>query len=216
MMTSLEDTLDNFKPLIRQIARSAVTSSNVLDVQDLIQVGTIAAIAAIKSYDSSYGTSLRTHLGKAVRNAIFGEAARFIGPMTVADHVITSLAADAARLAASGMSDSEIASSLSRDRLRWQCTPEYAMSLRLLYQRRHASCLSDDIESNDFATEDAIMSLLAQLEMTPLERSIIYDRWLGDLTQEEIMRLHGISRRQFFSTQKTLKRRLYEFISETL
>ena len=213
-MTSIEDTLESYEGLIRYIAKSAIMSSNVIDIDDLVQVGTMAAAAAIKSYDSAYGASLRTHLSKIVRRAIFDEAARFIGPMTVADYVITSLAAEVSKMADKGMADSAIASSLSRKRLRWECTVEYVTSLRLLYQRRHTVESSYEISTNDYSTEDAIMLLLSQLETTDLEHSIIYDHWLGNLSKEEIMKKNKASRRQFFKTQKDLKCRLYELLQD--
>lgn len=215
MMTDIEDALERYEGLIRSIARTAITSSNVLDVADLEQVGRVAAFAAIKSYDSAYGASLRTHVGNAVRRSIYDEAARFIGPMTIADHVITSLASTVSKMANEGLNDDEIASRLSRERLRWNTTPEYVKALRFLYQRRYMGELSESlVDAGEYITEDAIMRLLAQLDTTPLEHSIIYERWLGDMTPEQIMTHHHVSRGRFFRTQGELKRRLYELINE--
>lgn len=214
-MTDIEDVLERYEGLICSIARTAITSSNVLDIADLEQVGRVAAFAAIKSYDSAYGASLRTHVGNAVRRSIYDEAARFIGPMTIADHVITSLASTVSKLHNDGLDDEQIASRISRERLRWNTTSEYVKALRFLYQRRHTGELSESLTSaGEYVTEDAIMRLLAQLDTTPLEHSIIYDRWLGDMTPEQIVDNHKISRGCFFRTQCELKRRLYELINE--
>jgi len=213
MMTGIEETLEQYDQLIRSIANSAITSSAVSDRSDLMQVGRIAAMKAIQSYDSSYGASMRTHVRKAVRNAIYDEAARFIGPMTIADHVITSLAAEVGRLHEDGQDDAQIASSLSRNRVRFECSEEYVRALRFLYQKRHASELSESlVDGDEFVTEDAIMRLLAQLETTPLEHSIIYERWLGTATPEMIMERHSVSRRHFQRVQGQLKTRLYELL----
>jgi DNA-directed RNA polymerase specialized sigma subunit len=215
MMTDIEDALGRYENMIRSIARTAITGSNVLDIADLEQVGRIAAFAAVQSYDSAYGASLRTHVGNAVRRSIYDEAARFIGPMTIADHVITSLASTVSKMADEGMSDEEIATRISRERLRWSTTPEYVRALRFLYQRRHTGELSDSLTSaGEYVTEDAIMRLLAQLDTTPLEHSIIYERWLGDMTPEQIISYHNVSRGCFFRTQGELKRRLYELLQD--
>jgi hypothetical protein len=114
-----------------------------------------------------------------------------------------------------GMTDKQIATRLSKDKLRWQCTSEYVRALRFLYQKRHLKELPESISSPDnYITEDAIMRLLKQLDTTSLEHSIIYDRWLGDGTPEQIMKLHKISRRYFFKVQGELKARLYALLQD--
>jgi DNA-directed RNA polymerase specialized sigma subunit len=216
MMTdSIEDTLAAYDHVIVSIARRAITGSNVLDVADLEQIGRIAAFSAIRSYDPSYGASMRTHVSNSVRRSIYDEAAKFIGPMTIADHVITSLASTVSKMADEGLDDKAIASRLSRERLRWECTEDYVKALRFLYQRRHTGELSESLASLDgYVTEDAILRLLGQLDTTPVEHAIIYTRWLGDSTPEQIMSDHNISRRHFFRVQGELKGRLYELLQD--
>jgi DNA-directed RNA polymerase specialized sigma subunit len=216
MMTdSIEDTLAKYEHIIVSIARKTITGSNVLDIADLTQVGRLAAFSAIQSYDPAFGASMRTHVSNAVRRSIYDEAAKFIGPMTIADHVITSLASTVSKLADEGMDDTAIASHLSSNRLRWECTADYVKGLRFLYQRRHTGELSESLTGGDsYVTEDAIMRLLAQLDTTPLEHSIIYDRWLGDKTPESIISDHNISRRHFFRVQGELKMRLYDLLQD--
>jgi hypothetical protein len=114
-----------------------------------------------------------------------------------------------------GLTDEQIATRVSRERLRWECTADYVKALRFLYQKRHTGELSESLTSvNEYVTEEAIMRLLAQLDTTPLEHAIIYDRWLGDVTPETIMSDHNISRRRFFNVQGELKIRLYELLQD--
>lgn len=216
MMTdSIEDTLAKYDHIIVSIARKAITGSNVLDTADLVQVGRIAAFSAIQSYDPAFGASMRTHVSNAVRRSIYDEAAKFIGPMTIADHVITSLASTVSKMADEGMDDTTIATELSRKRLRWECTADYVKALRFLYQRRHTGELSESLTSvSGYITEDAILRLLEQLDTTPVEHAIIYGRWLGAMTPEQIMSDHNLSRRHFFRVQGELKGRLYELIQD--
>ena len=85
------NVLDSYRPLIENIISSTVTSSAVLDHSDLLQIGNIAALNAIKKYDPSYGCNIRSFVRRAVKNSIYNEAARFIGVFTV-DHRVTALA----------------------------------------------------------------------------------------------------------------------------
>src|SRR5690606_23814772 len=108
-----EEILNTYAPLVRRIAKSACYSSAAIDLTDLCQVGEIAVLRAIKAYDPSSGTNIRSFVAKIVRQDIYNEAARFLGVFTV-DHRVTSLAAKVNQLSLAGHTDDHIAEVLNR------------------------------------------------------------------------------------------------------
>lgn len=95
MMTEDQDViaiLNEYHYIVKSIVRLTCHSSAAIDVHDLYQIGDLAILEAVKSYDPSCGTTIKSFVGTVVRNAIFHEAGRFLGVFTV-DHRVTSLAA---------------------------------------------------------------------------------------------------------------------------
>lgn len=216
MVNDLDDAqvvelLNQYGPIVRRIAMSACYSSATIDLQDLYQIGEIAVLQAIKSYDPTCGTTIKSFVSRIVRNKIFHEAARFLGVFTV-DHRVTGLAAKVNKLHAKGHSDEEIADILSEvgDR---NFDSDHVRDLRIAYSRRQHIVAEDDDTAEGYITkESTIQDLLDGVVQNDIERAILDRRILGDASIKEVSISLGVSQKQLYELENNFKERIKKAI----
>jgi len=209
----VESLLDEYRPIVTRIARSAFYSSAAIDVNDLIRVGEFAVLQAVKAYDPTCGTTIRSFVSRVVRNEIFHEAARFLGVFTV-DHRVTSLAAKVNKLHAKGQSDTEIAEVLNASGSR-NFDADHVRDLRIAYSRRQHSALTDDDALEEYsAEENTIQELLRGVVQNPIEQTILDERILGDKSVKDVACILCLSQRQVYDLENQLKDRIRKAIED--
>ena len=205
------ELLNQYGPIVKRIAKSACYSSATIDLQDLYQVGEIAVLHAVKSYDPSCGTTIKSFVSRVVRNRIFREAARFLGVFTV-DHRVTSLAAKVNKLYAKGHSDEEISDILSGigDR---NFDSDHVRDLRIAYSRRQHIVIEDDDTADGYITkESTIQDLLLEVVQNDIEKTILDRRILGDASIKEVSAALGVTQKQLYDFENTFKERIRKAI----
>jgi RNA polymerase sigma factor (sigma-70 family) len=201
--------LDDFKAIVRVIARSAVCSSITIDLEDLIQIGNIALLRAVRGYNPSYGSSFEAYAKRCIRTAIYNEAARFLGVFTV-DHRTTEAAAEATRMHKSGLDDETISDHLSRATRRTY-TPEHILDLRTAYARRHVSTTVTENDAEYFDIR-SIHELLKGIPKNPLEELVLSDRILGNRSVQDIARNMDVSESTVYRAENALRIRIEKAI----
>jgi RNA polymerase sigma factor (sigma-70 family) len=203
--------LNEYGPIVRRIARSACYSSSTIDYDDLCQVGDIAILRAVKSYNPTYGTSIKSFVQHIIRQDIYNEAARFLGVLTV-DHRVTSLAAKANQLHAKGKTDEEIAEILTESGHR-NFDADHVTDLRMAYTcRQFADLPSDNTLDDDTTEESTIQELLDQVVRDGDERFILQQRFIGDATVKDVAHWLGLSEGQVYKIENDLKDRIRKAI----
>ena len=205
-MDNVHEILDSYTPLVKRIARSACYSSAAIDINDLFQVGEIAVLRAIKAYDPSCGTNIRSFVTRIVKQDIYNEAARFLGVFTV-DHRVTSLAAKVNRLTEKGHSDNEIVSELNKNSSR-NFDVEHVRDLRIAYNRRQHTVISEEDVLDEHDNETSIGNILDSVTQNDQERLILQHRLLGDLSVREMAGMLSISQRKVYAIESLLKSRI--------
>lgn len=198
------DVLEAYIPLINHIARSACFSSAAIDINDLYQIGRIAALRAIKEYDPSCGSNIKSFVSRLVKQEIYHEAGRFLGVFTV-DHRTTNLASKVNRLANDGKSDEEIVDILS-DRLKKTIDIQHVKDLRLAYSRKQSSCI--DEESIECHTSEDIQTILEEAAQTPQEKTILQDRILGNVSASIVAKRLSISVNNVYLIERNIKSKI--------
>lgn len=208
-----DDILNEYASLVRHIARSACYSSTAIDFADLCQVGEMAVLRAIKSYDPSCGSNIRSFITRLVRQDIYNEAARFLGVFTV-DRRVTSLASKVNKLCNSGKTDEEIASILSGSGER-NFDALHVRDLRIAYSRRQQVAIeSEELTDNNFADENTIKDLLDSVVKNNAERVILENRILKDATVADVSHLLNINQSRVYSIESSLKKRIKRAIKD--
>jgi len=198
--------LEQYHPFVRYIAKRACCSSATLDINDLYQVGDMAVLRAVKAYDPSSGTNIKSFVTNSIRNAIFNEAARFLGVLTV-DFRTTALASMASKLHEKGQSDEEIAVMLTNKYGR-NFDADHARDLRITYSRRHYTQVQEDITVDGIENDFSIRDLLDSVVRDETDRIILHRRILGGLSVEQIAAILHISRRAVSKKETRLKTRI--------
>lgn len=163
---SLEKLYSRHKGLIGSLIRSIVINNkSVVSIADLQQVGAMALIVALKTYDPSLG-SLSAYVRKCIRNALLEEANSFSGVFTV-DEKLRRQANKAYRMRKTGKSDQEIMSILG---IKTEAT--YRSLLNLvenktvnLEQIEHLASISLD--------EFNLLKALDDVGLSPTERQVV-------------------------------------------
>lgn len=199
--------LDDYRPIVRRIAHSAITSSAAVDVSDFYQIGEIAVLQAVRSYDPTCGTNIRSYISRAVRRAVFNEAARFLGVLTV-DRRVTEMAAKAARFFEQGHSDQEIARRLNQDGSR-NIDENHVRDLRIAYSRRHIQPQEEGVCDE---ITPSIVDLLSGIPTNENERYVLMNKILGRQSADDIALHLSISRSLVYEIEATLTTRIEEAI----
>lgn len=205
-MDDVAALLDEYAPIVNRIARSACFSSSAIDYSDLCQVGDLAVIRAVEAYDPSCGTNIRSFVSRCVRQDVYSEAARFLGVFTV-DHRVTSLAAKVNRMHNQGKTDEEIVNDLANTTTR-AIDLDHIRDLRIAYARRQHSDVSEEECSACLEDEMTMNDLLDSVIKSDRERVILSHRIMGDSTIEVVAEIIGVSKKQAYALERTLKEKI--------
>ncbi|MCV0439764.1 MAG: sigma-70 family RNA polymerase sigma factor [Hydrogenophaga sp.] len=204
------ELLNEYGPIVRRIARSACYSSATIDFADLCQVGDVAVLRAIKSYNPTYGTTIKSYVARIVRQDIYNEAARFLGVFTV-DHRVTSLAAKVSKLHAKGKTDEQIAETLTTSNRKFDA--EHVRDLRITYSRRqHSDLQPDDAADEGIAEESTIQEILRGVVQNDTDVAILEQRLMGDASVKEVAADLKLSQRRVYELENDLKDRIRKAI----
>lgn len=204
-----EAVLDEYRDIVISIARSAVRSSPTIDVSDLCQVGELAVLRAVRTYNPAYGTKITSYVRRLVKQAVYNEAARFLGVFTV-DHKTTEVAARVHRMAESGKTDTEIAIALSQHFSRDYDT-DHVRDLRLAYSRRNLKPVSNDVCGEEDI--QSIQELLSNIPKSNDEEFILQNHILGHMVADDVAQALDISRGHMYRLEKQLTERIEEAIT---
>jgi len=217
MMVDIPDAeaielLNEYGPIVRKIARSACFSSSSIDFTDLCQVGDIAVLNAVKMYDPTLGMTMKSYVGRIVRQEIYGEAGRFLGVFTV-DRRVTSLGSKVTKLNKDGKTDEEIAAILSKGDSR-KLDVEHVRDLRIAYERRQYAEIEHDSVLEEDTYGKTISDVVDQVVVNDNDALILEHRLLGDATIQHVADLMGSSVSQAYQLEKLLKYRLRRAIMD--
>jgi RNA polymerase sigma factor (sigma-70 family) len=208
MTTNDEELLNAYRSMVEGIARSTVRSSAAIDVTDLCQVGELAVLRAVRTYDPSCGTKITNFIRRIVKQAIYNEAARFLGVFTV-DHKTTEIAAKVNKLCNEGKTDEEIVIILNKSFIR-NFNVDHVRDLRLAYSRRYIKSVCND----ERTIEDvrSFEDLLSEVPKNENEIFILQNRILGNMRADSVAGALGISRGTVYRIEQKLTKRIEEAI----
>lgn len=208
--------LEEYRPLIQKIAKSAYHSSPTIDYTDLCQVGELATINAVRCYDPTRGSQFSSYVSRAIRISIYNEAARFLGVFTV-DHRVTELAAKVMRLTERGKTDVEIVEYLNKKIKSRNFDLDHVRDLRLAYSRRQTYIISDDIcESNSDDTTSSVEEILSSVIVDEVDEIVLRQKLLGNKTSEQTAELAGVSVRVVTRLEGQLRERIESAIKKAV
>ncbi len=184
----LEKLYARHKGLIGSLIKSIVINNkSVVSVADLQQVGAMALIVALKTYDPSLG-SLSAYVRRCIRNALLEEANSFSGVFTV-DEKLRRQANKAYQMSKAGKTDEEIMSTLG---IKTEAT--YRSLLNLvenktvdLEQIEHLASISLD--------EDSLLRTLDDVGLSTTERQVV-SLLMGQVSMTDIERRTGLTKAQ--------------------
>lgn len=204
--------LDQYHALVRHIARRACFSSAAIDIEDLYQVGDMAVLRAVRAYEPSSGRNIKSFVANSIRNAIFNEAARFIGVMTV-DFRTTNQASFATKLHEKGQTDIEVAAALTEKYGR-KFDVDHVRDLRLTYSRRQYTQIQDDVAIDNIENDLTIRDLLEGVVKDAMDRAILDKRILGTDSVEQVAEYLHVSKKVIYERESNLKNRIKRVIEE--
>lgn len=207
-----EEILKEYQDIVISIARSAYYSSSAIDFFDLCQIGNLAVLTAVRSYDPAAGSNIRSYVSRIVKREIYNEAGRFLGVFTV-DHRLTRLAALTNTLRQQGCSDEEIAHRLSEKSGR-NITTEHVVDLYTTYVHRFLSEVPEEIEYEPYYAEDSISSILESVVNNDVDRLILGRRIMGDSTASDVAKELQITRKKVYELERVLRERIKHAIEE--
>lgn len=183
---SIEKLYARHKGLIGSLIRSIVINNkSVVSIADLQQVGAMALIVALKTYDSSVG-SLSAYVRKCIRNALLEEANSFSGVFTV-DEKLRRQANKAQQMRRDGKSDKDIMATLG---IKTEAT--YRSLLNLIENKtvdieqiEHLASISLD--------EESILRALDDIGLSKVERHVV-SLMMTQATLDKIEQETGLSR----------------------
>lgn len=204
--------LNEYGPIVKHIAKSACYSSATIDFSDLCQVGDLAVLQAIKTYNPSSGTTIKSYVSRIVRNEIYREAARFLGVFTV-DFRITPLAAKVHKLHIKGHTDSEIAGMLKGVN-NCHLDIENVRDLRITYSRKDQELIEDENFSikDTNLEERSIHDLLSEIISGNVEKTILENRILGTISVQQTADSLNITKNKVYEIENILKERIKRMI----
>jgi len=221
MMVDISDEdvvviLNEYNYIVKRLARSACYSSASIDFSDLCQVGEIAVLQAIKSYDPTCGTTIKSFVSKVVRNEIYYEAARFLGVFTV-DFRVTKLAAKAHKLHVNGLSDLEISKILSDSTNPGRVFDiNHVRDLRIAYGRSSQVSIEHDTSTTEDSgiEEHTIKDLLSNIPNNNTEKYILKERILGSVSVKDVSLALNTTQKHVYEIENLLKERIKKAIED--
>lgn len=209
----LSQILDQYHSLVKHIANTACYSSASIDINDLYQVGDMAVLRAVKAYDPSSGKSIKSFVANSIRNAIFNEAAKFLGVFTV-DIRTTNQASHACKMHENGKTDDEIADTLTKRHGR-TFDVDHVKALRISYSRRQYSTIENSqVIDNSIETDYAIQDIFASIVKDDVDKQILEQRLLGSASIEDVAKTLDMSKKSVYERESLLKHRIKRAIEE--
>lgn len=203
-----------FKSFITYIANRAYTSSSAIDVDDLIQVGMIAADCAIKDFDPSCGSNYVSFVRSRIKDAVYLEASIHCGVFMVPSYVL-DLAVKVHRLASKGHSDAKIVDLLSNSKRNIDIA--WVRDLRFLYSRRAVAPQEAALNktSDDTTTDtDQVLEFLDRIDLTELERKIIHFQFLRGMSSQDTADKLGLSQGYVSKVKNQLEKKIRGVVNE--
>jgi RNA polymerase sigma factor (sigma-70 family) len=197
--------LDSYTGFVRKVAYTAITSSPTIDVEDLFQIGQLAVLRALKSYDPTCGRNIKSYVCSCIRQDIYNEAAHFLGVFTV-DHRVTEMGSKINKFVESGKTDQEIAEILNKRYPGRNWTNSKVYDLRLAYTRRQA--IPIDVEPEEIPESLYIEQFLQSIVQDDNDRIILRCRILGDSSAIELAGEMDIPIKKLYSLESSLKSRI--------
>lgn len=210
---NVEHILNEYAPIVKRIAKTAYCSSSVVDITDLYQIGELAVLKAIKSYDPSSGSNIKAYVSRVVKNDIYTEAAKFFGIFTV-DHRIPNLSVKISKLHEQGYTDVEIAKKLSTSERTFD--PSYIRDVRIAHGRRHYYLVAENqsLIEDSYNDQDSIEQFLRTVASNDNEDFILKNRVLGDMSKQDVSIHLKISIEKVDHIENILKNRIKKSIEE--
>lgn len=197
-----EKAYHQHRGLIRSMINSIVVNNPaIVSTEDLQQVGALALMIALRSYDPSLG-SLQSYIRSCVRNALLEQANSFNGVFTV-DEKVRRQANAVMRLRREGLSDEEIMSKLG---IKTQAT-----FLSLL----HLVEPTIDVENVEMVSgmaleEDDITRLLDEIGLGSDELRFV-NLVIQKHSMSDLERIMGLSRSQLYKLKSSIKDKILEW-----
>lgn len=210
IMDTSEEILNQYAPLVKRIAKSACCSSAAIDIADLCQIGEMAVLRAIKVYDASSGTNIKSFITRIVKQDIYNEAARFLGVFTV-DSRVTRLAAKVNRLILSGKTEEEIVDILNKNTSNRNFDINHVKDLKMVYSRRKNALVTEDIIcDNDVNIE----TTLEDAATNQVEKDILKMRIFGSVPVPEVCSILSLPSKRVYEIENILKERIKKIIED--
>lgn len=197
MGESDEKIYQQHRGLIRSMINSiVVNNTSVVDTQDLQQVGAIAVIVALRSYDPSLG-SLPSYIRTCIFNALLEQANSFNGVFTV-DEKVRRKANMIVKLRVQGLSDGDI---MTRLGIKTRAT---FLSLLGLVTNSSVDIDQADVEIDTTLAEDDITKMLDEIGLTKLEVQFVNLTTSGH-SMDDIMKTMLLKRTSLFALKASIK-----------
>jgi RNA polymerase sigma factor (sigma-70 family) len=206
-MDDIDQVYEKHKGLIRSLINSVVVNNpTVVSREDLHQVGALALILALKSYNPELG-SLHGYIKSCVRNALLEEANSFNGVFTT-DPRLRRQANLALKLKREGKTEIEIMATLGI------ATKKTLKSLINLAEGGNAVDVSSiDIECDTALNDRELDQLLDDVGLTDIEREFI-SLVVDNHTMEQIQEVMLLSRAQYYTVNASIKDKIINWGKE--
>ncbi len=197
MEESIDKVYARHRGMIRSLINSIVVNNPaVVDGQDLQQVGALAVIIALRSYDPSLG-SFSGYVRKCVRNALLEQANSHNAVFTV-DEKARRKANAIVRMRAEGLSTEHIMTSLGIKTL------GTFTSLLKLATSHSVNLDKVEIVSDIPMEEDAIFKMLDEIGLTEHEVTFV-QLTTTNHSMDEIIGKMGLSRSHLYTIKASIK-----------
>jgi len=188
------------KGLIRSLINSIVVNNPaVVDTQDLQQVGALALIVAMKSYDPSLG-SLPSYIRKCIRNAMLEQANSHSGAFTV-DERIRRQANAATKMRRRGLDDQEIMNKLG---IKTRAT---FLSLLGLVDSHAIDCDKTEVVDSGSFEENSVFRMLDEIGLTEQELQFV-NLVTSNHSMDEIATAMSVSRSTLYAIKASIRTRI--------
>lgn len=186
-----------YRGLIRSLINSIVVNNpSVVDYQDLQQVGAMAVVTALQSYDPSQG-SLPSYIRRCIRNALLEQANIFNGVFTV-DEKVRRRGNQVRKMRRSGMSDEEIMSGLG---IKTRAT---FLSLVELVDSHAVDIEHVEVSADSTLDEKSIMKMLIEIGLSKIEIKFV-DLTINNYSMDAIAEQMQLSRSTLYSIKTSIR-----------
>jgi RNA polymerase sigma factor (sigma-70 family) len=201
--TELQDIIVKYTNIVKSMVRRIIINGNMVSTEDLEQVGMLALVNAIRTYDSSVG-SLPSYLRACIRNAIIAEANKCCSVFTIDPRVRVQVN-QIIKLRREGHDNESIMQTLgirNRDRF---------LSLLSLVDIE-VEILSDDIAANDTSMFDVqdVYRVLNDIQLEDQEKDLIV-LTIANQSRKTIMRSLSLDGVQYANLKKQVIKKILEW-----